>query len=111
MAERMSASSFSLSQGFWTKFCAPDADGVDDVVHLAVGGDHDYRQRRVALADQRQNFQSVLARQSEVQQDKVIESLLDALQSVFAIDCRFHHIAFERQAASPAIRESRLRHR
>ena len=47
------------------------ADGFDDVVHGAVGGDHDDRQLGLALLDLRQQLEAALAGQGEVEQDQI----------------------------------------
>ena len=47
------------------------ADGFDDIVDGAVGGDHDDRRLGLALLDLGQEFEAALAGQSEIEQDEV----------------------------------------
>ncbi len=47
------------------------ADGFDDVVDGAVGGDHDDRQLGLALLELRQQLEAALAGQGEVEQHQV----------------------------------------
>ena len=61
------------------------ADGLDDVVHGAVGGDHDDRQLRLALLDLRQQFEAALAGQGQVEQHQVEVLLLQDAQALFAV--------------------------
>ena len=44
-----------------------------------------------------QNLEAVLARQRQIEQNKVVGILLDLDQSLFAIDRRFDGVAFQRQ--------------
>ncbi len=55
------------------------ADGFDDVVHGAVGGDHDDRQLGLALLDLGQQLKSALAGQGQVEQHQVEVLLVENL--------------------------------
>ncbi len=61
------------------------ADGFDDVVHGAVGGDHDDRQLRLAFLDLGQQLQAALAGQGQVEQHQVEVFLLQNAQALFAV--------------------------
>ena len=62
------------------------ADGLDDVVHGAVGGDHDDRQLGLALLDLRQQLEAALAGQGQVEQHEVEAFQLENAQALFAVD-------------------------
>ena len=95
MALRISARSFSLSQGFWTKFSAPGADGVDDVVDGAEGGDHDNRQLRVHGGDAREEIDAGFAGQGEVEEEQVELVAREDVEALFAVDGEGDVEAFE----------------
>ena len=61
------------------------ADGFDDVVDGAVGGDHDDGQLGLALLDLGQQLEAALAGQGEVEQDEVEVLLLEHAQAFFAV--------------------------
>ena len=71
MAARMSASSFSLSHGFCTKFSAPARIASTTFDDRAVRRNHDHRQIRLHLQNARQQFDAALARKRQVQQQQV----------------------------------------
>ena len=73
------------------------ADGVDDVIDGAEGGDHDDGQSEFALAEGGENFDSVAAGQGEVEQDEVEGLLGDAFEAEFAVLDAVDRVAFHGQ--------------
>ncbi len=73
------------------------ADGFDDVVDGAVGGDHDDGQLGLALLDLRQQLEAALAGQGEVEEHEVEVVLVKHAQSLFAVGGHVDRIAFQRE--------------
>ena len=73
------------------------ANGFDDVVHGAVGGDHDDRQFGLALLDLRQQLEAALAGQGQVEQHQIEALLLENAQALFAVDGHSDRVALERE--------------
>ena len=71
------------------------ADRVHDIVHGAVGGNHDDRQIGMALLDLREQFEAALAGQSQVQQQQVEAVLIENLQPLFAVGGQGDGIALQ----------------
>jgi hypothetical protein len=61
------------------------ADGLDDVVHGAVGGDHDDRQFGLALLDLRQQLEAALAGQARSSSTRSKFSCLENAQALLAV--------------------------
>ncbi len=73
------------------------ADGFDDVVDGAVGGDHDDRQLGLALLDLRQQLEAALAGQGEVEQHEIEVLAFEHAQALFAVAGHVDGVAFERE--------------
>ena len=73
------------------------ADGLDHVVHRAVGGDHDDRQFGLALFDLRQQFQAALAGQGKVEKHQVKVLQFQNAQALFALVGHSYRISLERE--------------
>ena len=83
--------------GLLNKVLRAGADGFDDIVHGAVGGDHDDRQFGLALLDLRQQLEAALAGQRQVEQHQIEVFLLEHAQSLFAVDGHADRVALERE--------------
>ncbi len=83
--------------GLLDEVLRPAIHGVDHVADRSIGGDHDDRQVGLALPDAGQDLQAVLARQSQIQQDQVVGSGIDASEPGLTLRGRVHHIAFEQE--------------
>ena len=84
------------------------ADRVDYVIHRAVRSDHDDRQLRLAIANVRQDLDSILARQRQIQQNQVEGLLINFYQSRFAIDRRFDGVTFQRKQCLQRFADTRF---
>ena len=73
------------------------ADGFDDVVHGAVGGDHDDGQLGLALLDLRQQFEAALAGQGQVEQHQVEVFLLQNAQPLVAVGGHSDRVPLQRE--------------
>jgi hypothetical protein len=83
--------------GFLDEVLGARADGVDDVIDGAEGGDHDDGQGELALTEGAKDFDAVAAGKGEVEEDEVERLLGDALKAEFAILDAFDVVAFEGQ--------------
>ncbi len=83
--------------GLLDKVFRAGADGFNDVVHGAVGGDHDDRQLGLALFDLRQKFESALAGQGQVEEHKIEVFELENAQALLAVVGHSDGIALERE--------------
>ena len=70
---------------------------IHRILHRAVGGDHDDRQLRVALANLAQNFDAIALGQGKIQQHQIEGTLGNARQSFFAVVGNFYRVAFKLQ--------------
>ena len=94
-AARTSASSFSLSQGFWMKLVAPRCMARTALSTRAIGGNHDDGELGITRADIAQDFQPVAVRQGKIKQHQIEGPLIQAGQSIFAGFGRFHAVTFQ----------------
>ncbi len=76
--------------GLLDEVLSAGADGFDDVVDGAVGGDHDDRQFGLAFLDLRQQFEAALAGQGEIEQHEVEVFQLEDAQPCFAVGGHAH---------------------
>ena len=67
---------FRCPRGFLNEVFSTGVDGFNDIVHGAVGGDHDDRHLGHAFFDLGKQFKAALAGQIQVEQQQV-EALLD----------------------------------
>jgi len=86
---------FFVVPGLLDKVFRAGANGLDDVVHCAVGGDHDNRQLGMALLDLRQQLEAALAGQRQVQQHQVEAVLIENPQPLNAVAGHFCCVPFK----------------
>ncbi len=86
-------------------------DGGYRVFRGAIGGDHDDRHLRIALANLLQNLQSIAVGELKVEQDQIERLRVQQAQALFAILGVQHLVAVVFQQQSAAIRGSPLRRR
>src|SRR6266567_6250558 len=84
------------------------ADGLDDVVHRPVGGDHDNRQLLLALLYLRQQFQAALPGKSQVEEDEVEILEFQDAQPLLPIRGHAHLVTFQREQHFERFADARL---
>ncbi len=83
--------------GLLDEIFSAGANGLDDVVDGAVGGDHDDGQIGLALLELRQQLEAALAGQREVEQDEIEVRLVEHAQAFFAVGRGLHGVVLERE--------------
>ena len=78
--------------------------GGDLVGHLAAGGQHDHRQRGLALADRVEHAHAVLPREHHVEDHQVHVAAERAALALLAVGSAVHDVALGLEAAAYEIR-------
>ncbi len=99
---------FLVVPGLLDEVFGARADGVDDVVDRAEGGDHDDGQVGVKLGDARQEVDAALAGESEVEQQKVVLGAREGFEAGGAVDGEGDVEAFEREQGFERLADARL---
>ncbi len=87
------------------------ADGVDDVAHGAVGGDHDDGKVGLHLDDARQQIDAALAGKSEIEQQQIVLVARQQLHAGGTVDGHADGEAFEREQGFERLADARPRRR
>ena len=86
---------FLVVPGLLDEVFRAGADGLDHVVHGAVGRDHDDGQIGLALLELRQQLDAALAGQRQIEEHEIEALAIEELQSLLAVAGSFDDIVFK----------------
>ena len=84
------------------------ADGLDNVVHRAIRGDHDDRQLGVAFLDLRKQLEAAFAGQVQVEQQQIEVLKIESPQPFDAVGGHSHRVPLKGQQHFERLADGRL---